>query len=99
MSTLSERWFTTQTSVLERAAAATGSSPTGTECSWRSLPPATANTSSRLAGVLVAKRRLPSGERASGRTGPDSKATNDCAEATGASPRPNASTHPTSCLT
>src|SRR5581483_8385062 len=76
--TLSERWLTTHTSVLVRAATATGSSPTGTLALWaRSpVPGSTASTSRRLSGVSTAKRRVPSGERASGRTGPLSNVTN-----------------------
>ena len=54
---LSERWFTTQTSLFERAATATGSSPTGTEPTCASVPPWTSKISSRLSGVLTANRR------------------------------------------
>ena len=73
MLTLSDRWFTTHTSVLERAATALGSSPTWTEPAWLSVPAFTSKISSRLSGVLTANRRLPSGDSASGRTCPVSK--------------------------
>ncbi len=74
MLTLSERWFTTHTSVSVRAATATGSMPTGTETEWVRPPPApTSKTSSWLSGMLRAKSFVPSGESASGRTGPLSK--------------------------
>ena len=77
MLTLSDRWFTTQTSPSLRAATATGSSPTGTEPSCVRLPStATAKISSRSSGVFSAKSRSPSGESASGRTCPLSKVTN-----------------------
>ena len=38
MLTLSDRWFTTQTSPFERAATATGSRPTGTSACSVSVP-------------------------------------------------------------
>ncbi len=76
MLTLSERWFTTQTSVADRAATATGSIPTGTEPRCTSPVLVTSKISSRSSGVLTAKSRLPSGARASGRTWPLSKVTN-----------------------
>jgi hypothetical protein len=80
---LSERWFTTHTSPLSRAATATGSSPTCTE-PVRAIPPVpTVKISSRLSGVLTAKSRVPSGDCASGRTCPDSNSVKDgCAPAT-----------------
>ena len=57
--TLSERWFTTQTSVSLRAATATGSRPTGTDAACVRLPSAaTAKISSRLSGVFTAKSRV-----------------------------------------
>ena len=69
MLTLSERWFTTQTSVLVRAATATGSIPTRTEPEWVSVPSSsTSKSSSRLSGVFTAKSVSPSGEIARGRT-------------------------------
>ena len=45
--TLSDRWFTTHTSVFERAATAIGSRPTGTDARWVSDPstPSTAKIS------------------------------------------------------
>jgi hypothetical protein len=75
MLTLSERWFTTHTSVFDRAATATGSSPTGIDNSCASEPsvPSMVKTSSRLSGVFAAKSRPPSGLIASGRTWPLSK--------------------------
>ena len=68
MLTLSERWFTTHTSPLVRAATATGSRPTGTESACVSPPAETSKISSRSSGVSTANRRVPSGESASGRT-------------------------------
>ena len=56
-----------------RALTATGSSPTGTEARWTSRVERTSKISSRASGVFTAKSRLPSGERASGRTGTVSK--------------------------
>src|SRR5205823_4853424 len=90
MLTLSERWFTTQTSPFERAATATGSRPTGTEPACVSPPADTAKISSRSSGVLTANSRLPSGESASGRTWPLSKVTNE-APSGGAAARSSAS--------
>ena len=84
MLTLSERWLTTQTSVLVRAATATGSRPTGTDAVCVRPVGPTSKISSRLSGVLTAKRRAPSGDSASGRTWPLSKVVN-VAE-TGAAP-------------
>ncbi len=71
--TLSERWLTTQTSSSLRAATATGSRPTVMEarCSRPLFP--TRKTSRRLSGVLAAKRSLPLGDSARGRTWPLSK--------------------------
>ena len=58
--TLSERWFTTQTSSLLRAATATGSRPTGMRAARLRLPVAPMlKTSSVWFGVLTAKRNLP----------------------------------------
>ncbi len=73
--TLSDMWFTTQTSPSERAATATGSSPTGTEPRCARPAGETAKISSRESGTLQTNRRVPSGESASGRTGPLSKRT------------------------
>src|SRR5271169_3981028 len=73
MLTLSETWLTTQTSLLVRAATATGSSPTYTEAAKERPPGATAKTSSEPFAVLATKSWLPSGESATGRTGPLSK--------------------------
>jgi hypothetical protein len=51
---LSERWFTTHTSVLERTATDTGSMPTATLVRRARFPaPPTPNTSRRLFGVLT----------------------------------------------
>ncbi len=75
---LSERWFTTQTSLFERAATATGSSPTDTESPWVREPLSMSKISRRLSGVLTANNRVPSGDSASGRTWPLSKATKVC---------------------
>ena len=74
MLTLSERWFTTQISSALRAATATGSMPTGTVPERARSPfPSTSKTSRRSSGVFSTKSFEPSGERASGRTRPDSK--------------------------
>src|SRR5262245_6530951 len=83
MLTLSERWFTTQTSVFERTAIATGSMPTGTENAGESTPPSpTLNTSSRLSWMFVTNSRVLSGDSATGRTGPLSNSMNEgCANA------------------
>ena len=59
-----------------RAATATGSTPTGMEARCSRPVDLTRNTSRRLSGVLAAKRNLPSGERASGRTCPLSNTVN-----------------------
>ena len=77
--TLSERWFTTQTSLFDRAATATGSRPTGTDACGVSapVPGSTEKISSWSSGVFTAKRRVPSGLIASGRTWPLSKVVND----------------------
>jgi hypothetical protein len=74
MLTLSERWFTTQTSLFDRAATATGSRPTGTRARKTGEPCVRSKISSVPLGVLTAKRRDRSGEIATGRTGPLSKA-------------------------
>ncbi len=71
--TLSETWLTTQTSVLVRAATATGSTPTYTELTAVRPAAETAKTSSDELAVLATKRWVPSGERVTGRTGPLSK--------------------------
>ena len=82
MLTLSERWFTTQTSSFVRAATATGSMPTGTAPAGVSPPAPTSKISSVLSGVFTAKSRWPSGESATGRTCPLSNSTKDpCANA------------------
>src|SRR5262245_27027492 len=75
--TLSERRFTTQTSPGERTATATGSKPTGTAARCVRPVAPTSKISRRLSGVLTAHSRLPSAERASGRTWPLSNVTND----------------------
>src|SRR3954452_9687536 len=77
MLTLSERWLTTQTSWLFRAATATGSRPTGMELVWMSARFWTRKTSRRLSGVLTANRRGLAGDSASGRTCPLSKRVNE----------------------
>ena len=79
MLTLSERWFTTQISLLVRAATDTGSRPTGTEPEAVRPPAPTSKISSVLSGVLTTNNRVPSGESASGLTCPLSKATNEAA--------------------
>ena len=73
MLTLSDTWFTTQTSAALRTATATGSTPTGTEASNTRAAPLTLTMSSVPAAVLATNRRLPSADSANGRTGPDSK--------------------------
>ena len=80
--TLSETWLTTQTSVADRSAMATGSSPTGTEATrdkatFCADAPLMENISSRLSGVLTTKSSEPSEESAMGRTCPLSKVVND----------------------
>ena len=86
MLTLSESRFVTHTSVLLRAATATGSRPTGTRIFEAGNPEVRSKTSSVPLGVLTANSVLPSGDMASGRTGPLSNSTNagpvDAAEAT-----------------
>ena len=74
--TLSERWFTTQTSLALRAATATGSRPTGTRAENASPPSVTLKISSVPLGVLTANTRLPSGDIAIGRTWPLSNSRN-----------------------
>src|SRR5579859_2310931 len=77
MLTLSDRWLTTQTSELVRAATATGSRPTGTRAA-NVIPLAVTLKISRVAfGVFTANRCVPSGDSAIGRTGPLSNSTND----------------------
>ena len=66
--TLSDRWLTTQTSVLLRAATATGSRPTGTRVISCRLPLLIWKMSRVLFGVLTANSLVPSGDLASGRT-------------------------------
>jgi hypothetical protein len=83
MLTLSERWFTTHTSVFERAATATGSRPTGMESTCFSPRLPIRKISRRLSGVLTAKRCMPSGDSASGRTWPLSNSVNDDSERVG----------------
>src|SRR3954468_3414958 len=75
--TLSDRWLTTQTSVLLRAATATGSSPTGTRDENVSPLAVTLKMSSVAFGVLTANSLVRSGEIAIGRTGPLSNSRND----------------------
>ena len=77
MLTLSERRFVTQTSVLLRAATATGSRPTGTRYSKTGNPEVRSKTSSVPLGVLTANSVLPSGDIATGRTWPLSNSTNE----------------------
>src|SRR5262245_22629342 len=74
--TESERWLTTHTSELERAATARGSRPTGTEPVWVRPASEAAKISSRLSGVLTANSRVPSGDSARGRTWPVSNVVN-----------------------
>src|SRR4030095_6000685 len=74
MLTLSERWLTTHTSLLLRAATATGSMPTGIDTLGAMPAGVTSKISRWLSGVFTAKSFVPSGESASGRTGPLSKA-------------------------
>ncbi len=71
--TLSERWFTTQTSPALRTATATGSNPTYTELSDCKPASVTVKMSSDPLGKLATNNRLPSADKAKGRTGPDSK--------------------------
>ncbi len=75
MLTLSERWFTTQTSETLRIATATGSRPTATRYCNIGMPEERSKTSSDPFGVLTAKRNCPL--VASGRTWPASNSTND----------------------
>src|SRR3954470_23707422 len=75
--TLSDRWLTTQTSVLLRAATATGSRPTGTRAANVSPSALTLKISSVALGVLTANSLVPSGDNAIGRTGPLSNSRND----------------------
>ena len=81
MLTLSDKWFTTQTSLALRAATATGSIPTGTDAARRSPPPFRSKISRRSSGVFTANSRVPSGDSASGRTWPLSKVTNEASAA------------------
>ena len=67
---LSDMWLTTQTSVLLRAATATGSRPTGTWAVCVSEPTPIWYASSVPFGVLTANSVLPSGDLANGRTCP-----------------------------
>ncbi len=73
MLTLSERWFTTHTSSLLRAATATGSSPTGTDVRCFRPLCVMSKISRRLSGVLTANSAFLSGDSARGRTWPVSK--------------------------
>ena len=68
--TSSETWFTTQTSPSSRTATATGSIPTETEPAGCNPSARTSKISSTPSGVFATKSRVPSGESASGRTGP-----------------------------
>jgi hypothetical protein len=94
MLTLSERWFTTQTSVFERAATASGSSPTTLSPRGRCSGPVMSKISSRSSGVLTAKRWLPSGDIASGRTCQVSKRVNEDAALASARGRATARRRP-----
>jgi hypothetical protein len=76
MLTLSESWLTTQTSLLDRAATATGSSPTGTRLTKTGVPEVRSKISRVPLGVLTAKSVVPSGDIARGRTWPLSNSTN-----------------------
>ena len=75
--TLSERWLTTQTSLLLRAATATGSRPTGTRPAGVIPLAVTLKISSVAFGVLTANRCVRSGDNAIGRTGPLSNSRNE----------------------
>src|ERR1044071_1949721 len=77
MLTLSDRWLTTQTSVLLRAATATGSRPTGTRLENVRPLAETLKISSVPFGVLTANSLVPSGDSAIGRTWPLSNSRND----------------------
>ena len=57
MLTLSERWFTTQTSVLVRAATATGSRPTGTRLRNTGVPRCQVEYFQRAIGRVDGKER------------------------------------------
>src|SRR5450631_747662 len=70
MLTLSETWLTTHTSVLLRAATATGSTPTDTERAKERPLGATLKMSRVPFAVLATKSWVPSGESTTGRTGP-----------------------------
>jgi hypothetical protein len=72
MLTLSDTLLTTQTSLLERTAKATGSKPTTTEPAGVKSSPEILKISRRLSGVFRANNCLPFGDIANGRTWPDS---------------------------
>ena len=74
--TLSESRLVTHTSVLLRAATATGSSPTRTRPVHTGAPEVKSKISSVPLGALAANSVFPSGDIASGRTGPLSNSTN-----------------------
>src|ERR1700722_16847946 len=76
MLTLSERRLVTQTSVLVRAATATGSRPTGMRNFRLGLPAVRSKTSSVPLGVFTANRVVLSCDIAIGRTCPLSNSTN-----------------------
>ena len=76
MLTLSERWFTTQTSAFAARRDRDRLEADRHRADVREAAAAsTAKISSRLSGVLTAKSRSPSGDSASGRTWPLSNAT------------------------
>src|SRR5262245_52728161 len=71
--TLSETRLTTQTSLLLRAATATGSRPTVTDDSGVRPCAVRRKISRRESGTFVTNSRVPSGDKASGRVGIVSK--------------------------
>ena len=85
MLTLSDRWLTTQTSLLVRAATATGSRPTGTEPTCVSAAAVDGEDLEPVVGRVEREQPCsPSGESASGRTWPLSKVTKDASAGAGA---------------
>ena len=66
MLTLSERWLTTQTSPLLRAATATGSMPTGTELRWLRPPPDNVEDLQRVVGRVDRVERRAVGRQGQG---------------------------------
>ena len=89
MLTLSDTWLTTHAVSSSSTATATGSRPTGIEATGMGSPPAlTSNTSRWPSGIFVTKSRFPLGDRAMGRTAPDSKRIESvCACAVNQNPR------------